>query len=73
MKIELLHKDKKSKTLPFPANLFIVRLPLPINYRDRDLRIDVLSPKGNVIYSAPVQKKQKQKKKTKTENGIKLP
>ena len=71
MEAELFYKNKTSKTVPFKFSPLMVALNLPENSKNlpensknRQLRIVVLSPKGKVIYSAPVRIKQK----SKTEN-----
>ena len=64
MEAEFFYKNKAPKTLPFEFSLLMAALNLPGNSPNRQLRIVVLSPKGNVIYSAPVRIKQK----SKTEN-----
>ena len=50
-------KNGSSKTAPFPASPFLVNLKLPKNYQKRKLYVYVLSPKGDVIYSAPIPNK----------------
>ena len=49
----------ESKTVPFKFSPLMAALNLPENSKNRQLRIVVLSPKGKVIYSAPVRIKQK--------------
>ena len=59
MEAELFYKSKAPKTLPFEFSPLMAALNLPENSKNRQLRIIVLSPKGKVIYSAPVRIKQK--------------
>ena len=67
--MELLYKDKSSKTVPFPFVHAMASFALPKDYKKRDLRIVVLNPQGKQIYSAPVPKKKKKKKKKKTKDN----
>ena len=67
--MELLYKDKSSKTFPFPFAHAMASFVLPKDYKKRDLRIVVLNPQGKQIYSAPIPKKRK-KKKTKDNQNI---
>ena len=67
--MELLYKDKSSKTVPFPFVHAVASFVLPKDYKKRDLRIAVLTPQGKQIYSAPVPKKKKKRKKKKTKDN----
>ena len=67
--MELLYKDKSSKTVPFPFVHAVASFVLPEDYKKRDLRIVVLTPQGKQIYSAPVPKKKKKRKKKKTKDN----
>ena len=60
--MELLYKDKSSKTVPFPFIHAMASFALPKDYKRRDLRIVVLNPQGKQIYSVPIPKKKKKKK-----------
>ena len=66
--MELLYKDKSSKTFPFPFAHAMASFALPKDYKKRDLRIVVLNPQGKQIYSAHVPKKRKKKKKDNPNN-----
>ena len=63
-KIESLYENGSSKTRPFPFSHVMAVFELSENYPERNLRIVILDPKENVIYSAPLLKKV-------TENGTK--
>ena len=62
MEMELLYKNKPSKTVPFDFSHAMAAFNLPANYRERNLQIVVLSPKKDIMYTASVPKKRKNKK-----------
>ena len=68
--MELLYKDKSSKTFPFPFAHAMASFVLPKDYKKRDLRIVVLNPQGKQIYSVLIPKKKRKKKKTKDNQNI---
>ena len=61
--IRLLYEDKTSETEPFPFSHAMASFQLPEDYKKRNLNIFVFSPKGKLIYSAPVPKILKETKK----------
>ncbi|MCZ0933487.1 MAG: hypothetical protein OXJ52_10120 [Oligoflexia bacterium] len=62
MQIKTLYKNKPPKTEPFDYSHTMAGFIVPVDSDKRNLRIDVLSPKGDLIYSAPVPKRKKQRK-----------
>ena len=64
MEMELLYKNEPPKSKPFPFSHAMAAFDLPEDYRERNLRIVVLDPEKNIIYSAPIPKKRKKKAKT---------
>ena len=57
MEIELLYKNEFSTSRPFDFSHAVAVFKLPESYKQRNLRVFVLDPKGGIIYSAPVPKK----------------
>ena len=64
MEIELFYKNSFPVTRPFDFSHTLVAFNLPENYQERELKVFVLDPKGNIIYSFLVPKEA-------TENKIK--
>ncbi|MCY4512124.1 MAG: hypothetical protein OXB86_00380 [Bdellovibrionales bacterium] len=58
--IEILYKNKTAKRTPFKFYHFLVALSIPESSKKRGLKAVVISPKGRVIYSAPIRIKLKQ-------------
>ena len=61
MEYEIFYKNKNSKTLPFKFSPFLVSFKLPADIQERSLRVNVLSPTGSLIYTAPIRIKKKKK------------
>ena len=56
MEFKTLYKDKPPQKEPFEFSPFMAVFKLPENYEEKQLQIDVLNPKGEKIYTAPIQK-----------------
>ena len=63
MKAEVFDSKGGSKSFPFPVVPFIVNIPLPPDYKKKNLYVEVLSPKGVIVYSAPVPKPKRKKER----------
>ncbi len=70
MEIELLYRSQSSKKEPFDFSHVMAVFKLPKDSKKRKLRISILSPKGDVIYSAPVPKKLSEIKKRQLLNVV---
>ena len=62
MEMELLYKNKPSKTVPFDFSHAMAAFKLPEDSSKRNLRVEILGPRGDMLYTAPVPKKRKNKK-----------
>lgn len=56
MGIETLYKNNDTISEPFEFSPFLVVFKLPENYKERNLKVVVLSPKKEEIYTAPIPK-----------------
>ena len=59
--MELLYKDRPSIKRPFPFSHVVAIFDFRTNYKDRNLRIEVLDPWKKPMYSVPFPKKRKKK------------